>query len=67
LELIDAFEKATGVKVPYKIVGRREGDIEQIWADPRYANDVLGWKTVESIEDTLRSSWKWQLKLQGKG
>lgn len=67
LELINAFEKATGVKVPHKITGRREGDIEQIWADPRYANEVLGWKTVETIEDTLRSSWKWQLKLRERG
>ncbi|GHV57694.1 UDP-glucose 4-epimerase [Bacteroidia bacterium] len=63
LELINTFEKATGVKVPHKIVGRREGDIEQIWADPRYANEVLGWKAVETIEDTLRSAWHWQLKL----
>jgi UDP-glucose 4-epimerase len=63
LELIQAFEKTTGVKVPYKIVGRREGDIEQIWADPRYANVVLGWKAVENIEDTLRSAWKWQQKM----
>jgi UDP-glucose 4-epimerase len=66
LELINAFEKATNVKVPYKIVGRREGDIEQIWADPAYANEILGWKTIETIEDTLRSSWKWQLKLRNR-
>ncbi|MDR2682380.1 MAG: UDP-glucose 4-epimerase GalE [Dysgonamonadaceae bacterium] len=66
LELIHTFEKATGVKVPHKIVGRREGDIEQIWADPRYANEVLGWKAVETIEDTLRSAWKWQQKLMPK-
>jgi UDP-glucose 4-epimerase len=66
LELINTFEKATGVKVPYKIVGRREGDIEQIWADPRYANEVLGWKATETIEDTLSSSWKWQVKLKNK-
>jgi len=64
LELISLFEKATGVKVPHKIVGRREGDIEQIWADPHYANEVLGWKAVETIEDTLRSAWRWQQKLQ---
>jgi UDP-glucose 4-epimerase len=64
LELIHAFEKATGVKVPHKIVGRREGDIEQIWADPRYANEILGWQAVENIEDTLRSVWKWQQKLK---
>jgi UDP-glucose 4-epimerase len=63
LELIHSFEKVTGVKVPYKIVGRREGDIEQIWADPRRANEVLGWKAVETIEDTLRSAWSWQKKM----
>lgn len=62
-ELIHFFEKATGVKVPYKIVGRRAGDIEQIWADPRHANEVLGWKAVETIEDTLRSAWNWQKKM----
>ena len=62
LELISLFEKATGVKVPHKITGRREGDIEQIWADPHYANEVLGWKAVETIEDTLRSAWRWQQK-----
>jgi UDP-glucose 4-epimerase len=64
LELIDAFESATGVKVPHKIVGRREGDIEQVWANPDYANNVLGWKAQESIKDTLQSAWKWQLKLK---
>ena len=62
LELISLFEKATGVKVPHRIVGRREGDIEQIWADPRYANEVLRWKAVETIEDTLCSAWRWQQK-----
>ena len=63
LELISIFEKATGVEVPYSIAGRREGDIEQIWADPHYANEVLGWKAIETIEDTLRSAWRWQQKL----
>ena len=64
LELINAFEKATNVKVPYKIVGRREGDIEQIWANPRYANEVLGWVAEETIEDTLKSAWNWQVRLK---
>jgi UDP-glucose 4-epimerase len=64
LELIHTFEKATGVEVPHKIVARREGDIEQIWADPRYANEVLGWTAAETLEDTLKSAWKWQLKLK---
>ena len=63
LELINTFEKSTGVKVPYKIVGRREGDIEKVWADPSYANKVLGWKSEETLEDTLASAWKWQVKL----
>lgn len=63
LQLIHTFEKATGVKVPYKIAERREGDIEQIWADPRYANEILGWKALESLETTLKSAWDWQKKL----
>ena len=63
LELINTFEQATAVKVPYRITDRREGDIEKVWADPRHANEVLGWKAQESLEDTLRSAWKWQQKL----
>ncbi len=67
LELIHDFEKATKVKVPYKIIGRREGDIEKVWADAGYSNKVLGWKAEESIEDTLQSAWNWQLKLRERG
>lgn len=63
LELIRTFEATTGVKVPYRIVGRREGDIEQVWANPRHANEVLGWKAVETLADTLRSAWAWQERL----
>lgn len=60
LELIRIFQEVTGVVLPYEIVGRREGDIEQIWADPYKANTVLGWTATESIEDTLLSAWKWE-------
>lgn len=67
LELIDAFEKATGVNLNYQIVGRRAGDIEKVWANPEYANDELGWKAETSIEETLRSAWAWQLKLRERG
>ena len=67
LELINSFERATGVKVPHKIVGRRSGDIEKVWADPKKANEVLGWKATTSIDDTMRSAWNWQLKLREKG
>lgn len=67
LELISSFERATGVKVPHKIVGRRSGDIEKVWADPKRANEVLGWKATTSIDDTMRSAWNWQLKLRERG
>ena len=67
LELIHAFEESTGVKLNYQIVGRRAGDIEQVWANPDKANNVLGWKAESTIEDTLRSAWKWQLKLREDG
>ncbi|MDR3269824.1 MAG: UDP-glucose 4-epimerase GalE [Tannerella sp.] len=62
LELIHAFEKSTGINVPHKIVARREGDIEKVWADPTRANEILGWTAKETLEDTLRSAWKWQEK-----
>ncbi|MPM18801.1 UDP-glucose 4-epimerase [bioreactor metagenome] len=63
LEIIKTFEEVNQVKVPYKIVSRREGDIEKVWADPTYANEVLGWKAVETVEETLRSAWAWELNL----
>ncbi len=63
LEIIREFEKVNGVKVPYEIVGRREGDIEQVWADPAFANTELGWKAEASIEETLRTAWAWEQKL----
>ena len=67
LELINTFEEATGVKVPHKIVGRRTGDIEKVWANPSYANEVLGWKADSTLADTLRSAWAWQCKLRERG
>ncbi len=66
LEIIKTFEEVNQVKVPYKIVSRREGDIEKVWADPTYANDVLGWKAMETVEETLRSAWAWELNLANR-
>ncbi|MGL4956406.1 MAG: UDP-glucose 4-epimerase GalE [Bacteroidales bacterium] len=63
LEIIQTFEKVTGVKLNYEVVGRRAGDIEKVWANPDFANNELGWTAKESIEDTLASAWKWQQKL----
>ena len=60
LTLINEFEAATGVKIPYTIVGRREGDIEQVWAAPDKANKILGWKADTPIRDVLASAWKWE-------
>jgi UDP-glucose 4-epimerase len=60
LTLIKEFEAATGVKIPYTIVGRREGDIEQVWAAPKKANEVLGWKADTPIRDVLASAWNWE-------
>lgn len=67
LELINTFESATGVKVPHKIVGRREGDIEKVWANPRKANEILCWRAETSLADTMRSAWKWQQALRERG
>ena len=67
LELIHSFEKATGVKLNYKVVGRRAGDIEKVWADPKKANNVLGWTAETSLEETLKSAWDWQKKLRAAG
>ncbi len=65
LEIINAFEKSTGVKVNYRIVARRAGDIEKIWADTNFANEELGWKAEKGLEETLLSSWNWEKKLRG--
>ena len=67
LELIDSFQRSTGVKVPYKIVGRRSGDIEKVWANPDRANNVLGWKADTPLDDTMRSAWAWQCRLRERG
>ncbi len=65
LEIVKGFEKATGVKLNYKIVARRAGDIEKIWADTTYANEELGWKAEKELEETLISAWKWEKKVRG--
>jgi UDP-glucose 4-epimerase len=64
LSLLNSFEKATGQKVNFKIVGRRAGDIEQIYADTTKANNVLGWKSDTTLEDTLLSAWNWEKRIR---
>ncbi len=62
LEVIAAFEKATGVAIPYEIVGRRAGDVVAAYADPSKAQAELGWVAKFSLEDMCRDGWNWQQK-----
>lgn len=62
LEVITVFEEVTGQKLNYSITRRRPGDIEQIWADTKLANEELGWKSEKSLGDALFSAWKREQK-----
>lgn len=65
LEVVHAFEETTEQKLNYKIVDRRPGDVIAVYADTQKANKILGWKAEKSMEDALRSAWKWEKKLRG--
>lgn len=67
LEIVQGFERATGVKLPWEFAPRREGDIEAIWGNVDKANNVLGWKADTPLDDILASAWKWQCKLREDG
>lgn len=60
LELVTTFEKVNGLTLPYKIVGRRPGDVPAVWADTSLANNLLGWKAERSLDETLRAAWAWE-------
>ena len=64
LEVIHAFEKVSGQKLPYKIVARREGDITSAYANTDKANNVLGWKPQLTLEEAMESAWKWERKIR---
>jgi UDP-glucose 4-epimerase len=64
LEVIETFEKVSGNKLPYKIVGRREGDITSAYASTERANEVLGWKAQSTLEEAMASAWKWEQKVR---
>lgn len=66
LEVIHAFEKVCGQKLPYKIVARREGDITSAYANTDKANNVLGWKAESTLEQAMESAWKWEQKIRRK-
>ena len=64
LEAIHSFEQVSGVKLKYKITGRRQGDIVKIWADPSLANRELGWKTIRSLDDCMKTAWEWEKRIR---
>jgi len=64
LEVIGSFEKVTGLKLNYEIIGRRAGDIEKVWADTSLANRELGWKAELDLDEMMRSAWDWELALK---
>ena len=67
LEVVESFERVTGVKLNWTYAPRREGDIEKIWTNPDRANNVLGWKAEAGLDETLLTAWKWQQRLREKG
>lgn len=62
LEVVAAFERVTGIKIPYQIVERRPGDVVAAYADPTKANEELGWQAKFDLEDMCRDGWNWQQK-----
>ena len=64
LEVIAAFEKVSGQKLPYKIVARREGDVTSAFANTDKANNILGWKAQSTLEEAMESAWKWEQKIR---
>jgi len=66
MEAIRSFEKVSGTSLKYKVVERRPGDIEKIWADPSFANTELGWKTQSSLDDAMKTAWDWEKQIRKK-
>ncbi|MCF6171465.1 MAG: UDP-glucose 4-epimerase GalE [Bacteroidales bacterium] len=64
LDVINSFEKVSGLKLNCKIVGRRAGDIEKVWANPDFSNKELGWKAERNLDEMVASAWKWEQELR---
>ncbi|WP_439862033.1 UDP-glucose 4-epimerase GalE [Pseudomonas sp. MBLB4136] len=62
LQMVQAFEQASGKRVPYKVVGRRPGDIAECWADPSKAAHELGWKAERGLSEMIADTWRWQVR-----
>jgi UDP-glucose 4-epimerase len=66
LEAIRSFERVSGIKIKYRITGRRAGDIEKIWADPSLANKELGWSTQSSLDEAMKTAWEWEKQVRSR-
>jgi UDP-glucose 4-epimerase len=66
LDVIRSFEKVSGMKLNYKIVGRREGDVEQVWANPDFSNRELGWKAEKELDEMISSAWNWEKEYRSR-
>ena len=66
MEVIESFERVSGMKLNYKILDRRPGDIVKIWADPSFANRELGWKTLSSLQECMKTAWEWEKNIRKK-
>ena len=64
LEAIESFERVSGIKLKYRITGRRAGDIGKIWADPSLAKSELGWKTLSTLDDAMLTAWRWEKNIR---
>jgi len=64
LDVIQSFERVSEMKLNYKIVARRPGDVEEVWADTQYANKELGWKAEKGLDEMMLSAWRWEKKLR---
>jgi UDP-glucose 4-epimerase len=60
MDVIGSFERSTGVKLNYRFMERRPGDVERVWADPKRANEDLGWRAARSLDEMTHSAWKWE-------
>ncbi|MBO5693109.1 MAG: UDP-glucose 4-epimerase GalE [Tidjanibacter sp.] len=65
MELVKAFERVNGLKLNYRIAGRREGDTIEVWANTTLANEELGWKATRTLDETLAAAWAWEKNVRG--
>ena len=62
LDMVHAFERVTGIKIPYEIVDRRPGDLATVYSSPDKSAELLGWKAQYTLDDMCRDTWAWQSK-----